>query len=214
MSDHAASTLVRRHEGRVHLVGRGRARADENVCGDAFAWHVAADVATIVVVDGLGHGAAAHDAAVRAVAAFEEGPTAALDRIVQACHAALARTRGAALVVARADVVRSRLSFCGVGNVQLRDLQGKSGRGISLPGIVGLRLPPLRVFDSELTTTDRIVFHTDGVPAGFDPRGLHTLPIDDLAGAVIDRFGLAHDDATVVTLSLSVSSRRNDSSWT
>jgi hypothetical protein len=184
----------------IELAGFARPYPDEVVCGDAFAWNVTADGASLLVADGLGHGAPAREAAGRAVATFLDAPSLAPDELLRRCHAALGRTRGAAVAVARVDPRHMRLSFCGVGNVRLWEVPRRGGRGTSLPGIVGLRLPPLRVFESPLHANDLVVFHTDGLPSGFDVSSVRDVPFQDVPRALTQKHGLASDDVTVVAL--------------
>ena len=186
--------------GAIELAGFARPYGEEVVCGDAFAWNVTADGASLLVADGLGHGPPAREAAGRAVASFLEAPTLALDQLVRRCHAALGRTRGAAVAVARVDPRRMRLYFCGVGNVRLWDVPRRGGRGTSLPGIVGLRLPPLRVFESPLHANDLVVLYTDGLPSGFDVSSVRDVPFQDVPRVLTQKHGLANDDVTVVAL--------------
>ncbi|MDF2693385.1 MAG: Anti-sigma factor RsbT / Phosphoserine phosphatase RsbX [Labilithrix sp.] len=186
--------------GAVELVGFARPRGDEVVCGDAFGWRVTPEIATLLVVDGLGHGPPAREAAVRAVESVLEAPELPADQLLRRCHAALIRTRGAAVAIVQVDTARMRLLFCGVGNVRIWETPSRGGRGTSIPGIVGLRLPSLRVFESALHSDDLLLFHTDGVPSGFESRHLRDVPFEDVPQSVTRRHGLPHDDATVVAL--------------
>jgi len=170
------------------------------VCGDAFAWNVTAEKATLLVADGLGHGSLAREAADRAIASFLDAPSLAPDQVLRRCHAALGRTRGAAIAVVEVDPRHMRLSFCGVGNVRLKDVPHRGGRGMSLPGIVGMRLPPLRVFESRIHADDVLLLHTDGVPSDFDPSSIRDLPFADLPQVLTQTHGLPEDDATVVAV--------------
>ena len=73
----------------------------EEVCGDT--WRIAerdGDCA-VLVVDGLGHGPLAADAATRAGAVFDESPFDDAEALIERAHRALSGTRGAALAVAR-----------------------------------------------------------------------------------------------------------------
>jgi Stage II sporulation protein E (SpoIIE) len=193
---------TRRHivGGALELVGFARPRADEAVCGDAFGWSVEPERTTLVVADGLGHGSAAREAAQRAVESVLEEPRLAPDQLLRRCHAALGRTRGAAVAIVQIDTARMRVAFCGVGNVRIWEAPARGGRGTSIPGIVGLRLPSLRVFESTLHMGDILLFHTDGVPSGFDAKHLRDVPFEDVAENVTRQHGLSHDDATVVAL--------------
>jgi anti-sigma regulatory factor (Ser/Thr protein kinase) len=89
----------------------------EKVCGDA--WGVEPDQhgLTVTVADGLGHGPDAHVASAGAIAAVHRRAGRPPAALMQYAHDALRSTRGAAVAIARIDLVRSVLSFSGTGNI-------------------------------------------------------------------------------------------------
>ncbi|AKU99304.1 Anti-sigma B factor RsbT / Phosphoserine phosphatase RsbX [Labilithrix luteola] len=196
------NSLFEKHETfpGFELAGIARTCRGMPVCGDAFAWHVSETAITVVVADGLGHGQPAREAADRAIDAFLEEPGLPADRILRRCHDALTRTRGAAVAVAQVDLARRELGFCGVGNVGVREIPRRGGRGASVPGIVGMRLPAFRVFFSRVEDHDYVLFHTDGINGAFDPMDVAKLAPLEAARTIQQRWGLAHDDASVVCL--------------
>lgn len=196
------NSIFERHETypSFELAGSARTCKDMPVCGDAFAWHVSETKLTLVVADGLGHGQPAREASDRAIECFLEEPELSADRILRRCHDALTRTRGAAVAVTQIDFARHELAFCGVGNVGVRELPRRGGRGASVPGIVGMRLPAFKVFFSKVEETDFVLLHTDGINGAFDPMDVAKLPPLEAARTIQTRWGLAHDDATIVCL--------------
>src|SRR5215471_14737061 len=89
----------------------------ETVCGDA--WMVAQQNGRclVLVVDGLGHGPAAADAAHAVVQACRRHSTRTPEELLAAAHAAAQRTRGAAVGLAEIDAAAQVLRFAGVGNI-------------------------------------------------------------------------------------------------
>ncbi|RQN38910.1 ATP-binding protein [Paraburkholderia tropica] len=89
----------------------------EEVCGDG--WRAQADQHgfTVAVADGLGHGAEAHVAATAALDTLRRRAGLAPAALMALADAALRPTRGAALALARFDLARSMVSFCGTGNI-------------------------------------------------------------------------------------------------
>lgn len=87
----------------------------EQVSGDLWSATLTADEMTVVVVDGLGHGAGAHEAARAALDAANPaaGPHQALERM----HQAARHTRGAAAAVARLRPGAHSVVFAGIGNI-------------------------------------------------------------------------------------------------
>uniref|UniRef100_UPI00066E0914 ATP-binding protein n=1 Tax=Streptomyces sp. SBT349 TaxID=1580539 RepID=UPI00066E0914 len=89
----------------------------EEACGDA--WAVADTPAgrTLLLVDALGHGPAAAEAAAAALVPFHLDPGRPLPDLLTAQHAALRRTRGAAIALLR--LVGRQVELSATGNVRL-----------------------------------------------------------------------------------------------
>ena len=95
----------------------GRPRAGEAVSGDIAVVAGTGQRTLVAVIDGLGHGEHAAAAAECARDVLLENVGEPLAPLVVLCHQAMARTRGAAMVVASIEHATSRLSWLGVGNV-------------------------------------------------------------------------------------------------
>lgn len=171
--------------------------------GDAWAVHHDERSATFLVVDGLGHGGRAQEAAAAAVAAFDkyDGDTRAWIPVVQE---AMRPTRGGVLAVARIDRRRGVVDFSGVGNVSGR-VVGQDGVQVltSTPGMVGATLaaPRVRPVEAAWSSGSTLVLWTDGVRSGVDlsrPRGLLLRDPTVVAALVHRDFQRGNDDATVV----------------
>jgi hypothetical protein len=89
----------------------------ETECGDAWSEEQGPGNATVLVVDGLGHGPDAAVAAREAVRIFGESSGALPVPRVEALNAALRATRGAAIGVAHIDAARKLVRFSGLGNI-------------------------------------------------------------------------------------------------
>jgi CheY-like chemotaxis protein len=71
----------------------------------------------VLVVDGLGHGPAAADAARAVVQACRQHSTRTPEELLAAAHTAAQGTRGAAVGLAEINTATQRLHFAGVGNI-------------------------------------------------------------------------------------------------
>ena len=91
--------------------------AGEEVCGDAWAVEELPGRTVVMMVDGLGHGLLAADAAREAVESFREHASEGPERILRAAHDSLRKTRGAAMAVASLEVDRREVRFAGIGNI-------------------------------------------------------------------------------------------------
>lgn len=186
----------------IIVAGASRPHPAETANGDAWTvqWHGGA--CRVAVIDGLGHGPEAAAAARAAIGALAARPALAPEAAVRACHDALRGTRGAVLSVAAIDLDAGQLTYAGAGNVEAQLWQGgRTQRPIAYRGIAGVSLPTVRSFALPLEREWLLLLHTDGVSARFAldsvPEFTRLAP-DDLAAAVLARWGRVTDDATVV----------------
>lgn len=174
----------------------------ERVCGDG--WVVTQDKGRVVmmVVDGLGHGQLAADAALEAAQAFNRTATGAIVDTLHAMHAQLKATRGAAGAVCEIIPGTQRLSYAGIGNIAGSIITG--GRRVSLVsqnGTLGAQMRPPTVFDYPFAEDAVAILASDGISTQWDlkdyPGLLNRHPA--VIAAVIHRdFARGRDDATVL----------------
>ncbi len=185
-----------------------RAVAGETESGDRCLVKPMENGALLATADGLGHGteaALAADLAIRMVEAQAGRP---LVEIVEACHRALLRTRGAALSLAQWNADRREVTWVGVGNVEALLLVAGSGgrpdreRLVLRPGVVGDRLPALQASSVPVPWQGLLVFATDGIGDGFE-KGLETRAAPQAqADAILARHSRGADDALVLVARL------------
>jgi len=182
----------------------GRPLPGEEVSGDLAACMPLGDGALLATIDGLGHGAEAAKAAEIArdtIAAHSSEP---LPSVLRHCHVGLARTRGAAITLARVQCGASMVQWVGVGNVEAYLVRrSESGHGSMIAsamlfgGTAGYRLPPLRDAVAELRAGDLLIMATDGLNRNFVPEVATGRPVDRIAATILDRHARATDDALV-----------------
>jgi len=180
-----------------------RPKANHAVSGDAYLLWETSATALIAVIDGLGSGNEAAQAAQCArsqVLALVEAP---LQVILQACHQALRDTRGAVMGLLRLDFQAGQASFAGVGNIGIQvQSTAHEIKPVSRNGIVGHRLPHTREFRYPYTPGDLYALYSDGISSRFVLSGYrHILPDDDLqqiAEQIASTFGRDDDDVTLI----------------
>jgi negative regulator of sigma-B (phosphoserine phosphatase) len=172
--------------------------------GDRHVVRPSAGGVLAAVVDGLGHGdgaAEAAEAAAAVLASHAGEPPAAL---IRRCHEALRSTRGAVMSLAWFDPRQGTMTWLGVGNVEgalLRANPGASRREESLVlagGVVGGRLPPLRASAIPIAPGDTLILATDGVKAGFTRDLTADDPPQRIADGIVARYRKDMDDALVL----------------
>jgi hypothetical protein len=174
--------------------------AGESESGLAWVCARAGCVISILIADVLGHGGDSAIAANTAVRELRGGldPAFQLERI----HGALQSTRGAAAAVARIDLAGGRVDYAGVGNIAGTIVEGAQTRSlVSMPGILGHRLPRIKAFTYELPPGALLVMHSDGVRSGWELSSYPGLLLRDplvIASVLIRDFERGRDDVGVV----------------
>lgn len=162
--------------------------------------------ALVAVIDALGHGAEAAQAAAAAVRTLKQHPHESPVSLIRRCHADLRGTRGAAISLASFDWQRRVMTWLGVGNVAgaiVHAGPGTDRRTESLlvrGGVVGDRLPELRVSEVPLAAETTLVMATDGVHDHFTEALPAKLEPQRLAERILDGYARHDDDATVLVL--------------
>jgi serine/threonine protein phosphatase PrpC len=185
-----------RDEGRVGPIEwaiAGQPVAGEDVSGDHWVVLDAGGAALLGVIDGLGHGEAAALAAHRAA------------DLMQRCHDALTKTRGAAMSLAHISFAHNALSWLGVGNVRASLVRavpsGPVTRAAALlhGGVVGYRLPPqLRAQTLTMRPGDLLVMASDGLTDAFADDPQLAQSAGGIAEDILARHNKGTDDAMVL----------------
>ncbi len=177
----------------------------EEVSGDACTVAETEQGLTAIVVDGLGHGPEASEAAQLALRTFARAPDQPLPGLLTTVHRALRRSRGAAVGLLRLHAGRAQ--YCGVGNVRCLTLsqQDIRNRHTGQPGVAGLEMPQPLVREIPWEPRLTALMHTDGIDHRWayspDPFVLR-LPAPLLATALVHGHRRNRDDATVLTANL------------
>ena len=176
----------------------------EKVCGDAFAAAHSSSRSVFMVVDGLGHGPAAAEAALAATETFEKYRSEPPAEIMGRIDDALKPTRGAAAAVAEIQHDRGLLVYCGVGNIVgivVIPEEGSARSMVSHNGIVGHQTPRIAEFNYPWSSKASLIMHSDGLNTHWNLKSYPGLLNKDpaLIAAVLYRDqNRTRDDATVL----------------
>ncbi len=143
------------------------ALGDSLYCGDKVAcWQKERQV-FLCVVDGLGHGQQAEEAAKKAVHYIKKHLFEPLPEFFAGCNQALQETRGVAMAVACINE-EGLLTYAGVGNTRAM-IVGKQTTWLSSSyGIIGGGYKSLLLETVQLRSGDLILLFTDGLPEFID----------------------------------------------
>lgn len=191
--------------GTIEWAAAGRALPGQKVCGDrAVVLDAGADSVLFAVLDGLGHGPAAAEAADRAAQVLSENRAEPLDVLAVMCHRSMTETRGAALSLAK-FISGDRLEWLGVGNVESRIVAAAPGKpavraaAMLTAGIVGYRLPPnLPMQTVTVRAGDLLLMSTDGIVSDFVDDIDLARPTAEITVDVLANHSKDTDDALVL----------------
>lgn len=178
----------------------------EVACGDDWAMIRRNGRSFVLVVDGLGHGHPAAEAASVALDVFRERPLAEPTELIEAAHAAMRGTR-ARPWPSRIDPELGQVRYAGVGNISgviVNSLNGRTTSMISHNGTVGHMVRKIQAFDYAWSENSLLIMHSDGLTTRWDLDrypGLTRRPPGLLAGVLYRDYKRGRDDATVVVLS-------------
>lgn len=174
----------------------------EEVCGDGWGVKQTAQSVLLMVVDGLGHGILAAEAAREAERIFTGSRSDSPTPILQDAHDALKKTRGAAMAVASLNLEHGVISFAGLGNIGASIVTPGSSRGMtSHNGTVGHQLHKIQEFTFPWTSPNLLIMHSDGLNTRWDLKaypGIWSKHPALIAGLLYRDFLRERDDVTVL----------------
>lgn len=176
----------------------------EEVSGDAWMASCSDEQALVVVVDGLGHGQGAHEAAIVMLGAvaerFSDAPSGLLERM----HDAGRHTRGAAGAISRIRKGNAQVEFAGVGNIGGVIVGAEQNRHmVSNNGTLGHQVRTFRDFEYPWAPESMLLMHTDGLSTHWSLDaypGLTTRHPAVIAATLYRDFSRQRDDVTVVVV--------------
>jgi negative regulator of sigma-B (phosphoserine phosphatase) len=170
--------------------------------GDASIVAQVPEGVVFAVIDGLGHGLEAAQAAGAAAAVVKEHAGEPLIPLIERCHQALRYSRGATMTLAQVNSISQTLTWLGVGNVEGRLLRSYPSKELTTEspmlrgGVVGHKLPPLHPSSAKLSRGDLIIMTTDGVGGFVDRLAPEGTP-QGIADSILQRLWRRTDDALV-----------------
>jgi len=183
-----------------------RALPGQTVSGDMHLVRIFNNGALAAVVDGLGHGNEATEAAKTAVAVMGENADQSVVTLVKRCHQALLHTRGAVMTLASYNTTDGTLTWICVGNVDGvlvradRKAKPASEGALMRAGVVGYQLPPLHAAILPIAPDDLLILASDGIRSGFE-RGLsRSDSLQQMADRILSQHFKGSDDALVLTI--------------
>ena len=180
------------------------AKVGEQVSGDAWLSESFDGRILCAVVDGLGHGPQAAEAALIAIESLHDHRQVSLTEQLEFAHALLRPTRGAAVGVAEIIPDQGIVKFVGIGNIMAAVLQeGTAQHLVSQNGILGHHIRRVTEFQYPWSPSAILVMCSDGINTHWDVTGYSGLASRDpslIAATLYRDFSRGRDDTTVMVL--------------
>ena len=181
-----------------------RSYRDAPSCGDDGAVWQQDGRMVACLVDGLGHGPRAQEAARAALAYVADHLPVPLPELFKGCSAAIRDTRGVSMSVVVIDEASGRQSYAAIGSNRALVISGSSA--LHLPnnhGVVGGAYQRLIVHAQPLGADTLLVLSSDGVrePISLDRYGTaERREMPQLAARLLRDWATGRDDAIVMVL--------------
>lgn len=188
---------------RYQVSGVSVALEGETLCGDA--WEIierADETLRVLVMDGLGHGPFAAEAAQEGVMIFRAQSRAGVADTMDVVHSALRKTRGAAGALVELAPVQEQIKVSAIGNISIRIVSGEISKSLICDnGTLGVNARKAREYVQPWPASALLVMHSDGLTANWtlnDYPGLSHRSPGLIAGVLYRDHKRGRDDATVV----------------
>lgn len=174
----------------------------EQVNGDGWSVRKVGNCVLFMVVDGLGHGPQAAEAAREAEGLVAKITDFTPTSILQDVHDALKKTRGAAMSVSVIDLEKRLLHFAGMGNVAAYIISPSVSRTMpSHNGTLGHQVHRIQQFSYPWNPDSILIMHSDGLNTRWnlgDYPGIWAKQPALIAGLLYRDFARGRDDVTVL----------------
>ncbi|OSM05360.1 SpoIIE family protein phosphatase [Magnetofaba australis] len=160
------------------------------------------DVALVCQIDGIGHGQAAEEAALKALALVEQHQDAPLETIFAHCDTGLTDTRGVSMALARVELAGQEMQYLAVGNPHGVIMNLRERYLSCVNGAVGKGIGSLKARTYPFQRKDTLILWSDGLP--------ETLPFAEFcqkikgrdlnlaAQEILSTLSSGEDDASIV----------------
>lgn len=188
----------------LDFAGMAIAYPGERVCGDGWYCHHSPDRTIALLVDGLGHGIGAAEAAQEAIEVFCKRKESGPGEILGYVHDGLRKTRGAVASVIEIRHKDRTLIHAGVGNISTVLHDGVTSKTlVALNGTLGATVQKIHEFRADFSKHAVVVMHSDGLHTKWDLANYSGLLSRDpalIAGVLLRDYRRQRDDASILVM--------------
>jgi phosphoserine phosphatase RsbX len=196
-------TIVQNHE-LLDWAVASRPVSGEAVSGDLHFVEPLDHGVLLAVIDGLGHGVEATNAAQAAAAVLNENAREPVIALLNRCHTELTNTRGVVMTIAFLHAPDDTITWLGVGNVEGRLLRSVANTRhppasvLLRNGVVGYQMPVLYPSVIPIAAGDLLILATDGIQPAFAEGINRDETPQRIADGIMARHFRGNDDALVL----------------
>lgn len=188
---------------RIEIGEAHRAYRNSHYNGDQVASYRDSQQQLVALIDATGHGNVAYQTAILLAEHLRVNAQLPLPTIMQVLHEQALTTVGASVGIMRLMANSNSLEYIGVGNVNCLVFADKRYRGLSKDGLIGQRLPTLRVQHLPFYPGSVAMLFSDGISqTGVVSDKFQTRlgSAKNIAQQILSRHGKIHDDASCVVM--------------
>ena len=185
-----------------HLVFRSLLGANSE-CGDIGMIKVYDKQCFLALIDGLGHGEIANEAASIAYDYLEKNFGDHLVELMRELHEKLKGTRGIVAAFCHLNIETGDLRYVGIGNIRVKVQGTRNFSFVPRDGVVGYIIPTPSLHFHKLHLGDILLMYSDGIREHFNPLehpGLFSGTAQRIAESLLEKFGKKNDDASCIAL--------------
>lgn len=182
----------------------GVAKPGEQECGDGYhiVYQPKKKLFEILLVDGLGHGKDAHQAAQAALQQYAKLVGRKTTFVLEQIHEAIQHTRGTVGLLVSLDIDQQKLRYSGVGNISGKITAWEKPISlISENGTLGYRISRVQQHETIWQRGHMLIIHSDGLPSRWDLSVYPQIEKHDptlIAACLYRDYGRSNDDVTVI----------------
>ena len=180
-----------------------RAYLGEIVCGDQVIAVPLKSGYLLAIIDATGHGAKAHNMALKLMASIKTIASENLSEIMSELYELAKGQIGAALGLAFFDANKQIVNYAGIGNTGIVVFNDKKWHGISRDGVLGQRLPTFLEQSTTFKPGDMAIMYSDGLSESSITEVALKLRFQEantIAYRLVDVLGKTYDDSSCLVL--------------
>lgn len=173
---------------------------EENYCGDESTYWQRDNKTVLCIIDGLGHGKYAKQAAQAAKNYVRLHLNDSMEDVFYRCDLAIRSTRGVAMGLIIIEHLKNTITYAGIGNTRaMLVLENKVCRLSSNYGIVGGGYKKLTPETKDFNGVKMIIMYTDGINEMIDiNKYSQDEDLDKMVKSIIKDYGRKNDDKAII----------------